>query len=262
MSEHITSRDNPRVKAICRLRSSAKARREAGLFLCEGARLCAEAAASGAVESAFFTEEARTRWPDVVAALEGAARSAFCVSDGVMAKISGVESPQGVLAACRAGLVCRRLGPIDPGGHYLLLDGVADPGNLGTIVRSGCAFSVTGIIAGEGGADFLGDKVVRGAMGAIFKVPLTVVPDLAEAVGELQAAGIPVYGSALHRESVPVGQIDWKSPCALVVGNEGAGISPQVAQRCDKLVEIPMAPGCESLNAGVAASLFLWEMAR
>ena len=262
MSELITSRENPRVKAVCRLRSSAKARREEGRFLTEGARLCAEAAAAGAVESAFFTDRARGRWPDLCAQIEGAAAATFAVSDGAMAKMSGVDSPPGVLCVCRAGFVRRQLGPVDPAGHYLLLDGVADPGNVGTIVRSGCAFAVSGIIAREGGADFLGDKVVRGAMGSLFKVPLAVVPDLPAAVRALQAAGLPVYGSALHRESLPVSQVDWKAPCALVVGNEGAGISPEVAACCDQLVEIPMAPHCESLNAGVAASLFLWEMAR
>ena len=142
----------------------------------------------------------------------------------------------------------------------ILLDGIEDPHNLGAIIRTANLAGAHGVIIPKRRASGLTATVARTSAGALNYTPVAKVTNLAATIEDLKKRGLwfvcaDMGGDVMYR-------VNLTGPIGLVVGNEGAGISPQVAQRCDKLVEIPMAPGCESLNAGVAASLFLWEMAR
>ena len=144
-----------------------------------------------------------------------------------------------------------------PGRRYVVLDGVQDPGNVGTVLRTLDAFDADGLLLTGGCADPFGPKTVRASMGAVFRRPVwSVTP---EELGDLlRRSGIPLYGAALRPDAMDARQADY-SRCALAIGSEGRGLSREVLDLCDKTVLIPMSPRCESLNAAIAAAVLLWE---
>ena len=144
--------------------------------------------------------------------------------------------------------------------RYLLLDGVQDPGNVGTIWRTADAFGADGLILCGGCADPWGPKTVRATMGAVFRLPVYEC-SLEEAAERLAQAGVPLYAAALREDTADVRDVSLDR-AAVVIGSEGRGVSQEALERCWKTVKIPMRDRCESLNAAVAASVALWEMAR
>ena len=249
--ERITSRRNPLISHIRKLCTSRSYRREQGLFVAEGPKLLSEA----------------LRWGAEIACLVGAEGEDFpCPPDtrrlevpaDLLAYLSDTATPQGVVFLCR-------MPPLDPPGglergRYLALDGVQDPGNVGTIWRTADALGAQGVFLLPGCADPFSPKTVRASMGACFRLPVweTSLEDLAAALGR---AELPLYGTALRADTVDVRELDL-SRCAVVIGSEGRGAAPETLARCAGTVKIPMRPRCESLNAAVAAAVVLWEMAR
>ena len=146
-------------------------------------------------------------------------------------------------------------------GRAILLDGIQDPGNLGTILRTADAFALDLVILCEGCTDPTAPKVVRATMGAAFRQPACQMP-LAEAVSALHARGIPVYAAALEPDSVPLPPEGLPKHSAVIIGNEGNGVTPEALALCDQKLIIPMAGRAESLNAGVAAAILIWEMTK
>lgn len=176
----------------------------------------------------------------------------------VMASISPMPTPQGMLALCALPDMAApaRLSP----GRYVVLDGVQDPGNVGAVLRTADAFGCTGALLLPGCADPYGPKTLRAAMGAVFRLPLYAVG--LETLPRLLAdAGLPLYGTALRHDTVDVRQRDLRR-CALVIGSEGRGVSAEVLALCRETLRIPMSPHCESLNAAAAAAVLLWEAYR
>jgi RNA methyltransferase, TrmH family len=169
--------------------------------------------------------------------------------------IADAETPQGVVAVFPIELA--RL-EADCGPLLLVLDGLQDPGNLGTVVRSAVGSGVVGALAVRGGADPFGPKAVRAAAGALFRLPIARPSD-----AELSAAlgGRPVW-LAEARGGERYDLVDWRRPGALVIGSEGEGASPELRELATGRVSIPLRGGLESLNAGVAASILLFEAAR
>lgn len=173
--------------------------------------------------------------------------------ESLFASISDTNTPQGVMA------ICKRPDTTPPavleGTRYLVLDGVQDPGNVGTIWRTADAFGADGLILLEGCAQPFSAKTVRATMGACFRLPVYEVPrdNLIPLLGEL-----PLYATALTQESMTVGKADLTCG-ALVIGSEGQGVSPQVLALCHHTLKIPMRVHCESLNAAIAAAIVLWE---
>ena len=146
------------------------------------------------------------------------------------------------------------------GNRYLILDGVQDPGNVGTIWRTADAFGADGLILCSGCADPWSPKTVRSTMGAAFRLPVWECT-LEQAAARLRAADIPLYATALREDTVDVRQV-FLARSGVIIGSEGRGVSQLSLQLCEKTVKIPMVERCESLNAAVAASVVLWEMAR
>ena len=146
------------------------------------------------------------------------------------------------------------------GERYLVLDGVQDPGNVGTIWRTADAFGVDGLILCNGCADPWNPKTVRATMGAVFRLP-AYESTLETAAEKLVRAGIPLYATALREDTEDIRDVSFDQ-AAVVIGSEGRGVSRQALELCGKTVKIPMRARCESLNAAVAASVVLWEMAR
>ena len=251
--EHITSRHNPLVARLRKLGASRSFRRSEGAFLCEGPKLVGEAIRWGVPLEILVTAEG-ARMPFAV---PGGVRQVTVPAD-LLAAVSTVESPQGVLAVCRQPDLTppERL----DGGRYLVLDWVQDPGNLGTIWRTADAFGAAGLLLANGCADPFSPKTVRATMGAAFRLPVWEL-ELDAAAERLAAAGIPLYATALREDTVDVREVDL-SAAAVVIGSEGRGVSPRALALCRQTVKIPMLGRCESLNAAVAAAVVLWEMGR
>ncbi len=251
--EEVTSRRNPLVQHIRRLGTERKYRRGCGCFLCEGDRLVGEALRWGAAVEALVC----TRPEALPADLPPETRLVQVPVD-LMETLSTVEAPQHLLAVCRTPA----LAPPEEleAGRYLVLDGLQDPGNVGTIWRTADALGAAGIFLLPGCADPFSPKTVRATMGACFRLPVweTGLESLRE---RLSAAGLPLYATALRADTVDVRAVPLDR-AAVVIGSEGRGVSEAVLERCEKTLKIPMRPRCESLNAAAAATVVLWEMAR
>ena len=260
--ERITSRDNEKIKQLIRLQTNRKARRESDTFVAEGVRLAQEVLRCGlTVLQVFATEEGVRRCGGVWEALCQKAEQAFLIHESLESRISEVKAPQGVYCVCR--IPHQLLSELASAGRrFLALDRLQDPGNMGTIIRTADALGADGIIAGEGCADVFSPKVLRSTMGSAFRMKIWTVEDLAQTMKRLRGEGFGVYGAALDDTAVRLGEITFPEKTVVIVGNEGNGISDTVLQSCDGKLFIPMKGEAESLNAGVAASLILWEMCR
>ena len=245
--EHITSRHNPLMGHIRKLVGSAAYRRETGEFLCDSPKLLQEALLWQAEITAVVTISPLPRLPEHIRQVQ--------VPEDVMASISPVKTPQGVLFTCR--LPQAPLPRSLTGRRYVLLDGVQDPGNVGTILRTLDAFDADGLLLTGGCADPYGWKAVRSSMGAVFRRPIYFgSPE--ELAALLHRSDLPLYGAALREDTVDARQADY-TRCTLAIGSEGRGLSREVLDLCDQTIRIPMSDRCESLNAAIAAAVLLWE---
>ncbi len=263
MRETITSKDNSAVKHAAKLLKSAKYRRQEGLFPAEGIRLCRDAVFSGVkIRQLFYTEEAFEKYPEDVKLLQEQAEKSFLLSGGLMNGLSDTVTPQGVLCVCSMLDKTDSLDKMDASGHLLGLEDIQDPSNLGTILRTAEALGVGGVILTKGCCDIYSPKVLRGSMGAVFRLPLMMADAMEQAVKELKQKGFVTLAAVPNREAENITQIDFTLPTAVLVGNEGNGLKPETVSVCHRRVTIPMLGRAESLNASIAASLLMWEMMR
>ena len=248
--ETITSRHNALLTHLRKLASSRAYREETGEYLCDGVKLLDEAVKWHApIRTAVFADGVEIpQLPDGVRTVR--------VSAELMKSISPMETPQGALFT--VALPERTLPQALNGKHYLVLDGVQDPGNVGTILRTADAFECDGVFLVNACADAYSPKTSRATMGAIFRRDVYSAT-LDELTALLQRSNIPLYGTALREDTVPLGTVDLQC-AAVAIGSEGRGLSQEVLAACEKTVKIPMSTRCESLNAAVAASVVLWEM--
>jgi len=256
--EAITSKSNSLCVHLRKLASSRSYREETGEFLCDSPKLLREAVLWGApIQALLYTEGV-----ELPRGAEDAARRTVQVSESVMRSVSPMETPQGVVFSCSAGCYDppERLEPDAHGRmRFLVLDGVQDPGNVGTILRTADAFGAAAVLL-PGCADLNNPKTLRAGMGVHFRSAIyrCTLPEL---TALLREAGLPLYGAALRDDTADVREVDL-SRCAIAVGSEGRGLSPEVLAACGRTVRIPMSESCESLNAASAASVLLWEAAR
>jgi TrmH family RNA methyltransferase len=246
----------PRITALRALKT-VKGRREQGRFVLEGATLLDEALRAGVpIEALYVTPRAHSETP-AVRDLEQRGTPTFTIDDHTVAALSDVEAPSGILAVAPIRRQTAQA-VLDGAGPVLVLADLNDPGNAGTLVRSAEAFGATGVLFGRSGVDPYHPKVVRAAMGSLFRVD----------VGIADAAGLESAASALGVEVVclasggsPIEPAAWPHRYALVVGHERHGLG-EWAPVCTRFVEIPMQGVGESLNAAVAGSIALYEAAR
>ena len=250
--EIITSRQNSLLVHIRKLAASRSYRSEHREYLCDGLKMLEEAIKwKAAVNTVVFSEDC------ALPALPERARKVQ-VPKEVMRSISLMEAPQGVVFT--VSLPQMRLPERLDGEHYLVLEGVQDPGNVGTILRTADAFSCDGIFLLAGCADVYNPKTVRATMGAVFRREVWTC-SREELCALLQKSEMPLYGAALQHRSLRLGKADL-SRCAVAIGSEGRGLSEELLSCCTETVRIPMDERCESLNAAVAASVILWDMYR
>lgn len=184
---------------------------------------------------------------------EGRAAKTVLVDPELLAYAADTETPQGVLFTCEIPEIAERV----PGERLLVLDGVQDPGNVGTILRTADAFGADALVLLPGCADPWSPKVVRSTMGACFRLPILTcsLNELSEMLTENK---IPLYATALRDDTQDIRDADLRR-AAVVIGSEGRGVSNAVLERCEKTLKIPMRDRCESLNAAMAAGIVLWE---
>ena len=244
--QRITSRKNPLLQQVKKLLSSKKAREEAGLFVADGTKLLQEAIAYfPGLDTVILSDGVEAQVPKTVRVIR--------VPGDVMESISPMQSPQGALFLCRLP----EKKPFAPVPGMLLLDGIQDPGNIGTILRTADALDIPVALL-EGCADPWSHKVVRSSMGAVFRCPViqTDWETVKKACGE---AGISIGVTALSERAKDLRQSDLKS-MAVVIGSEGQGVRQEILTNADAELIIPMNPHCESLNAAVAATIVMWQM--
>ena len=253
----ITSIHNPKIQWIRKLQSQSRARRDERLLIAEGVRLCEEALAAGwSAQTVIYTADLSERG---VALLNGfAAQGAALeqVSEQVMRSASDTQTPQGILAV----LPQRNL-PLPQSLELVFIpDGVRDPGNLGTMLRTAEAAGVSAVILPPGTVDVYAPKVVRAAMGAHFRLPIILLgwDDIG---ARIQSAGLRLL-VATAGTGTPYTQADLSSPLALVIGSEAEGAGQAAHLLADELVQIPMPGQAESLNAAIAAAVLLFESVR
>ena len=244
--KRITARKNPLIQQVRKLLTSRREREKLGLFVADGTKLLEEAVRwCPGLRTVILSDGVEANVPAEVEVIR--------VPEEIMAYISPMETPQGALFLCRLP----EKKPFDPKAGMLLLDGIQDPGNLGTILRTADALEVPVALL-EGCADPYSHKVVRASMGAVFRSP--VIQTDWETVREACAREeIPIGVTALSEKSEDLRQADL-SQMAVVIGSEGRGVRPEVLDRADRQLIIPMNPKCESLNAAVAATIVMWQM--
>ncbi|MBR2743238.1 MAG: RNA methyltransferase [Clostridia bacterium] len=254
--ETIASRKNPYIKELYAVKRAGK---KSPLCLIEGYKLICEAQKSGVtVKSVLISDMYCGEVPSFGA---GAVRM-IKVNDAIIDMLSSARAPQGIIALIEKkpahdfGLLGHTR------GTYIVLDGVADPGNVGTIIRSAEAFGAAGAVMCGACADVYNDKTLRATMGSAFRLPLYFADDTADAVRKLKNAGARVYAAALKKDARRLGDTDFPGFSAFVIGNEARGIPETVIGECDDAIIIPMSGETESLNAAVSASVILWEAAR
>ena len=244
--ERITSRKNPLLQQVKKLLSSGKARREAGLFVSDGTKLLEEAVKYyPGLETVILSDGIHAEIPDHVRKVR--------VPGDVMESISPMQTPQGALFLCRLPEKTAFV----PQQGMLLLDGIQDPGNLGTMLRTADALGVPMALL-EGCADPYSHKVVRSSMGAVFRTPV-VQTTWQEVSAACKAAGLPVAVTALSDRATDIRSTDVRK-MAVVIGSEGQGVRKEILESADAELIIPMTAHCESLNAAVAASIVMWQM--
>lgn len=268
--EVITSRQNRIVVDTVKL-GEKKARESAGLFRFDGVKLLEEALLKGvAIKRILLCRSKADAILQRIGAyedkLEGAAVSV--IEDSVFSKVSEESAPEGVICVAefprrhvrRAG--AEELSGVakDKSRRVLLLESVRDPGNMGSVMRSAAAFGVDTMAISRDCADVYNPKTVRGAMGALFKMNIFVFEDIKEAIECLRSNGRKVYAAALDKSAVRLDEVSFDKGDAVVIGNEGHGLTPETVSACDKSLYIPMEEGSESLNAAIAASVIMWNM--
>lgn len=253
----ITSTSNIKVKNIFSLMKSAKARKKQDCFLVEGPRMFFEISPVR-LKEVYVTEDFERKYADNLSEYHYE-----LVSDSVFRHLSDTKTPQGVLAVVRRKAYTLEDILASDTKHppcLMVLENLQDPGNMGTIFRTSEAAGVSGIIINQGSVDPYSPKVIRSTMGAVFRIPFLITNDLEQTLSDMKNRGINIY--AAHLDGQIFYDENYDKGCAFMIGNEGNGLTDEAASHADSLIRIPMEGKIESLNAGIAASLLMYEVAR
>lgn len=264
----ITSTSNQQIKNLSALIKKAKERKNQGLFVVEGPRMCLEAPFSW-VDAIYVSESFHMdskEWEllkEYMAAAQKEGITIRCevVSDSVFKAISDTQTPQGILAVVK--MPKYELFELLKGDRTLLLvlESIQDPGNLGTMIRTGEGAGITGIIMNRTTVDLFNPKTIRSTMGSIYRIPFFIAEDLEETINEVKKAGVSLYAAHL-KGKISYDVPDYTKACGFLIGNEGNGLSTEIADLASEYVRIPMEGKVESLNAAISASLLSYECNR
>lgn len=253
----ITSTNNKQIKNIQLLMEKSKFRKETGLFVAEGVKMFLEAPRE-LIYRVYVSEEFLASSPhgEKVRALPHEV-----VTTEVYKKMSDTKSPQGVLTILKKPEYSEKELLDKKKGIYLILNGVQDPGNLGTMIRTAEGAGVSAVIMDRDCADMYNPKVIRSTMGSIYRVPTIVTEDLKLSINRLKESGVRMLAAHLKgKESYS--DVEYPDKVGIMIGNEGNGLTDEIAELSDTYVIIPMQGKVESLNAAVSAALLMYEASR
>ena len=273
--EIIRSRQNKNIVELCKL-TDRKAREATKTFRFDGIKLLEEAIKNDVeICAVFLSSSAQERVLDFLrtrfgGAYEDRIEKCFVVSDDIFDKISEEKSPEGVITIAKYIDKLQKNATIYNSAHFLemknehivLLESVRDPSNVGAIIRSAAAIGIDRLILSADCADIYHPRAVRGSMGTLFNQRIDRVSDLAATITELRKSGRRVFAAALDDRALSLGKFEILTGDAVVIGNEGHGLSGDVIAACSNSVIIPMSERAESFNAAVAASILMWEFAK
>lgn len=269
----ITSNANPKVKQVIQWQNKARERRKDGVFLAEGIKMFEEAPVdwirevyvSETMETGIFyynKEETETDVQRKKRIRDKLQQTNYeTVSDDIFVRMSDTKTPQGMLTVLRQPAYDLEELLKSPNPLFLVVENLQDPGNLGTIIRTGEGAGVTGVFMSSGTVDIFNPKTIRATMGSVYRVPFLYVTDMSEVMDKLKKYGIHTYAAQ------PLGTAYYDSfsfcePTAFLIGNEGNGLTRQLSDMADSCLKIPMEGKVESLNAAVSASLLMYEAHR
>ena len=262
----ITSVNNQQLRQVAALLKKAKERREKKAFVVEGPKMVEEAPTERlkAVYVSEFFENAIENQP-LLRVLKDRCKVADAtyevVTDSVFKGVSDTQTPQGIMAVVRMPEYKMEQLLAGEKTHLLILESIQDPGNLGTMVRTGEGAGITGLIMNKTTVDLFNPKTIRSTMGSIYRVPFIVTEDLGKTMIDLQADGISLYAAHLKGEHA-YDEEDYTKACGFLIGNEGNGLSDNIADLADTYIKIPMEGQVESLNAAISATLLMYEANR
>lgn len=250
----ITSAANSRIKQVVQWQSKAKERKKDGVYLVEGIKMYQEAPTEDILE-VYVSEDAESK----VRELDK--HPYEVVSADVFRKMSDTQTPQGVLTVLRQPKYTLDELLRQPNPLFVILENLQDPGNLGTILRTGEGAGVTGIIMTEQTVDIFNPKTIRATMGSVYRVPFVYIPDIGDTLKKLHEKGIHTYAAHLDG-STYYDAFSFREPTAFIIGNEGNGLRRETAELAEHYLKIPMEGQVESLNAAMATGLLMYEAHR
>ena len=252
----ITSTSNQQIKNLLQLQKKSKVRKEQGIFVVEGVRMFREAPADWIIKTYVSQEFLKKEEASV---LKG--REYEIVEDRVFKTMSDTMTPQGILAVVKQSSNSLETLLDAPAPFFMVLENIQDPGNLGTILRTAEGAGVTGILMSRDTVDIFNPKTIRSTMGSVYRVPFLYVEDICEIVRELKNKGICTYAAHL-KGTGSYDEQDYTKGTAFLIGNEGNGLTDQLADLADTYIRIPMYGQLESLNAAVASAVLMYETQR
>jgi TrmH family RNA methyltransferase len=250
--KYLESINNKLIKQVIAL-ANKRDRDKTGLFVLEGERLVSDIEDMDMIEYVIVSESYKGEYPNT---------SKICLtSDALFAKLSDTVNPQGILAVCHKFKYKTDDAFNSKNPFFVILENVQDPGNLGTIIRTADAAGADGVFLSKGTVDLYNPKVVRGTMGSLFHLPIYTNVDINEILGECKKHHIQTLAAHLAGVNTPY-NINLCRPTAILIGNEGNGLTPETATIADELVKIPMPGKAESMNASIAAGILIYEAVR
>ncbi len=250
----ITSVKNSNVRKFRELIKDKRLRDSENSFVAEGDHLCGEAAKSGLkIRSVMATQRAAEKYPETFGLLTGKSREYFVITEQISEYISDTKSPQGIFAEFEKPETFK-----PSGNRLVILDGVQDPANVGGIIRTSEALGIGGVIMSGNCADIYSPKTLRSSMGSVFRLPC-ITGDSQDIINLLKSEGYVLYASVLDDKAEKLGETSFPEKAAVVIGSEGAGISEKLRKACQHSLYIPINI-TESLNAGAAAAIIIWEL--
>lgn len=253
----ISSASNDRVKEIKKLIKSATERKKKQLYVVEGIRMFREIPAQN-LDSIFIAQSSVERYAEELRQYPD--KEPVIVADAVFRNMSDTGTPQGIMALvrmeqCKLEAFCTVENPF-----LLIIERLQDPGNMGTIIRTAEGAGATGIVVSSDSVDLYNPKVVRSTMGSIFRVPVYVSEQLSDDMDFLRQNGVTIFGAHLDGDNLY--DTEFVGACGFLIGNEGKGLSDEIAGTADKLIKIPMMGQVESLNAAVSTTVIAYEVLR
>ena len=262
MNDKILSKNNANIKYAKKLLSSSSFRKKEKSFLVEGVRLCDDALKSGIkFKTVFFTEKCMEKFPEVINSLIENSDNSFETAEDIIKLVSDTDTPQGVVC------ICEKLSSDGESREYsdklLMLENIQNPSNLGSIFRTCDALGIKDVIISGDSCDIYNPKVLRGSMGAAFRLNINICEDFRGFISELIANGYRVYATVPSNDAKTLGKDNlFGKKCAVVFGNEGNGVTYETIDLCTDKLTIPMTENAESLNVSVAAGIVIWELTK